>query len=357
VAFRLGGVTSKGRDRLRELLDAVLAGDVLAGEALGRTGAGHDGPGRSGADVGGAGRHSLDEMAGRAYSSPFHFSRRLSRDTGEPPVAMRRRILLERAAWQLAQGMSVTDAAWAAGYESVEGFGRAFTAAFGRAPSVPGESRWLPAPNGIHFHPPTSLWVRAAEQPMSPLTEQLVHHDLDDTRALLQTAEGLPRGELHAVRQPGLIVLPWDGPEESIAMVLEHQVYTKEIWLASVEGLDTPPSDAHPEPATLLERHDAVAPRWLAMVRDLDRRGGWDDVLIDALCDPPESFVMSSVVAHVVTYAAHRRQIARWMLAAAGVEVDQGDPIMWLRARRAATTAPASGDTDDDMTTMTEDGT
>jgi AraC-like DNA-binding protein len=351
-------VTTKRRDRLRELLDAVLAGDLLAREALGRAADRHDDPGRSGAGVVDGGRHSLDEMAGRAFSSPFHFSRRLSRDTGEPPVAMRRRILLERAAWQLAQGTSVTDAAWAAGYESVEGFGRAFTAAFGRSPSVPGDSRWLPAPNGIHFHPPTSLWVRAAEQPMSPLTEQLVHHDLDDTRALLEMAKGLPADELHAVRQPGLTVLAWDGPEESIAAVLEHQVYAKEIWLASVEGLDTPSSDARPHPATLLERHDAVAPRWLAMVRDLDRRGGWDDVLIDALCDPPESFVMSSVVAHVLTYAAHRRQLARRMLVAAGVEVDQGDPIMWLRARNAGTAGdgPALGDTDD-TTTMTEDGT
>jgi AraC family transcriptional regulator len=325
-------VTRNGRDRLRELLDAVLAGDVLAGAV--RADVGIDGP-DVGADRGA--RHSLDEMADRAYSSPFHFSRQLSRDTGEPPVAMRRRILLERAAWQLAHGTSVTDAAWAAGYESVEGFSRAFTAAFGRTPSAPGEGRWLPAPNGIHFHPPMSLWIRAEEQPMNPLTEQLVAHDLDDTRALLEIAKGLPADELHAVRQPGLTVLSWDGPEESIAAVLAHQVYAKEIWLASIEGLDTPPTDARPDVGALMGRHDAVAPRWLAMVRDLDRRGGWDDVLIDALCDPPESFVMSSVIAHVLTYAAHRRQLARRMLTMAGRQVDDGDPIMWLRARRGVT--------------------
>ena len=300
-----------GRDRLRELLDAVLEGT-------------DDGTHRP-----------LGQMADDAFSSRYHFSRLLSRATGEPPVAMRRRVMLERAAWQLANGTSVTDAAWAAGYESVEGFSRAFTRAFGRTPSSPETgSHWLPAPNGIHFHPPMSLWVRAEEQQMNPLAEQMVAHDLDDTATLLEIAKGLSDEEFRANRQPGTIVLSWDGPEESIAAVLEHQIFTKEIWLASIEGGDMPPRDDAPDAGRLLERHDAVAPRWLAAVRDIDRRGAWSDRLVDALCDPPESFVMSSVIAHVLTFSAHRRQMVRRMLTAAGREVDDGDPIMWLRARR-----------------------
>jgi AraC family transcriptional regulator len=311
-------MTALGRDRLRELLDAVLGGtDALAGGK----------------------RRPLDQMAVQACSSPHHFSRLLSRATGEPPVAMRRRVLLERAAWQLTQGTSVTDAAWAAGYESVEGFSRAFTRAFGRSASSPaGDGHWLPAPNGIHFHPPAALWVRAEEQPMNPLTEQLVAHDLDDTRALLELAKALEDDAFRAVAQPGTTVLSWDGPEESIAAVLDHLVVTKEVWLAAIDGLDLPPRDDDPDAVSLLGRHDAVAPRWLAAVRDIDRRGAWNDRLIDALCDPPESFVMSSVVAHVLTYAAHRRQLVRRMLTAAGHQVDDGDPIMWLRARHGHTT-------------------
>jgi AraC family transcriptional regulator len=311
-------MAENGRDRLRELLDAVLEGT--------------DRP------VGGE-RRRLEDLAEGAFSSPYHFSRLVSRATGEPPVAMRRRVLLERAAWQLSHGTPVTDAAWAAGYGSVEGFSRAFTRAFGSPPSSPaGGSHWLPAPNGIHFHPPTALWVRAEEQPMNPLVEQMVDHDLDDTRALLELAKGLTEDEFRAVLQPGTTVLSWDGPEESIATVLAHQVFTKEVWLASIEGHDTPPREAAADATRLLERHDAVAPRWLATVRDIDRRGAWHDRLIDALCDPPESFVMSGVVAHVLTYAAHRRQVVRRMLAAIGhEEVGDGDPIMWLRALRGET--------------------
>jgi AraC family transcriptional regulator len=303
-----------GRDRLRELLDAVLDGTEDAADGTSRR---------------------LDEMAGDAFTSPFHFSRLLSRATGEPPVAMRRRVLLERAAWQLAHGMAVTDAAWGAGYESVEGFSRAFARAYGRPPSSPARgSHWLPAPNGIHFHPPTSLWVRAEEQPMNPLTEQLVAHDLDDTAALLEVAKGLTDEELRAVRLPGTVVLSWNGPEESIAAVLEHQIFAKEVWLAAIEGLDLPPREEDPDAGRLLERHAALAPRWLEAVRDINRRGAWNDRLIDALCDPPESFVLSSVIAHVLTFAAHRRQLVRHMLTSAGRTVDDGDPILWLRARR-----------------------
>jgi AraC-like DNA-binding protein len=297
---------TSGRDRLRELLDAVLDED----------------------------HRTLGDMAGGAFSSPFHFSRQLARGAYESPVAMRRRVMLERAAWQLRRGVSVTDAAFAAGYESVEGFSRAFTRAHGHAPSVPAsrEGHWLPAPNGIHFHPPTSLWVHTTEQPMSPLTEQLVAHDLDDTRDLLDRAKQLPDVEYRRARLPGHRVLGFDGPDESLADVLAHIVFTKEVWLAAIEGTDFPPERAD-DPATLMERHEAAAPRWRETVADIERRGAWDDRLIDALCDPPESFVVSSVVSHVLTFSIARRHLARQLIRAAGGEVDEGDPITWLRRR------------------------
>nr|WP_246322201.1 helix-turn-helix transcriptional regulator [Nocardioides panzhihuensis] len=277
---------------------------------------------------------TLAQMAGDAYTSPYHFNRLLSRGAGEPPVAMRRRVMLERAAWQLKHGRTVTDAAWAAGYESVEGFSRAYAKAFGHPPSTGAASHWLPAPNGIHFHPPESLWVDSQERVLSPLTEQLVMHDLDDTKALLDQVEDLPEEVLTGVRMPGHEVLTWDGPEESIIQVLEATVWSKECWVASIEGLSMPVRRGPGPIATLAERHDAVAERWLTVVRDIERRGGWEDRLVDALCEPPESFQMGSVVAHILTYAAHRRLLARAMLRMAGVEVDHGDPIEWLRVRR-----------------------
>ncbi|CAI9416400.1 helix-turn-helix domain-containing protein [Nocardioides sp. T2.26MG-1] len=298
-----------GRDRLRELLDAVLDE-----------------------------QHStLAEMAGGAFASPYHFNRQLSAGTGEPPVAMRRRVMLERAAWQLRQGGSVTDVAFAAGYDSVEGFSRAFARAYGHPPSQPGQgSHWLPAPNGIHFHPPTSLWVHTGEHTMTQPLDLMIHHDLDDTRALLDLAKQLPDEDYRRHLRPGQLVSTWEGEEPSVASVLERTVFTKEVWLAAILGRDLP-DDRSDGPADLLERHDVVGPRWLEMVRDVERRGAWDDRIVDALCDPPESFVVGSIVADVLTFAAHRRLTVRSMLRDLGVEIDEGDPITWLRRRTGGT--------------------
>lgn len=240
-----GRMTESGRDRLRELLDAVLDESHT----------------------------TLSDMADGAHSSPFHFNRRLRRDAGEPPVAMRRRVMLERAAWRIARGSTVTDAAFEAGYESVEGFARAYARAFGHPPSTPAAGHWLPAPNGIHFHPPMSLWVQSTEQAMNPLTEHLVRHDLDDTRELLDLAKGVGEEAYESPALPGLQMLGFDGPDESLAQVLEHLVHTKEVWLAAIDGADLPAGGAR-DPAGLLARLDDVGPRWLARVRDLDARGG-----------------------------------------------------------------------------------
>ena len=302
-----------GRDRLRALLDAVLDED----------------------------NHTLDDMAGGAHSSAYHFSRQLSRHAGEPPVSMRRRVMLERASWQLRHGASVTDTAFAAGYESVEGFSRAFQRAYGHPPSREQDQQhervahWLPAPNGIHFHPPTNLWIHTGESAMNPLVDQLLRHDLDDTRHLIDLAKQLGEQDYRADRRAGQTVTSWEGAEESVAKVLTHQIFTKEVWMAAIEGTDFPQHDDD-SAAGLLARHEEIAPRWLEAVRDIDRRGAWDDRIVDALCDPPESFVLSSIVGHVLTYAAHRRQLVRSMLRDAGVaDVDDGDPISWLRAEYA----------------------
>src|SRR5690625_8052875 len=44
---------------------------------------------------------TLSQMAGLAYTSPFHLSRTVSARSGEAPVALRRRVTLEQAAWRL----------------------------------------------------------------------------------------------------------------------------------------------------------------------------------------------------------------------------------------------------------------
>ncbi len=129
-------------DRLRDVVDAVL-------EAL---------------DEGLDGR----ALAARAMLSPFHFNRLVRAGIGEAPAAFRRRLLLERAAWQLGRGATVTDAGLEAGYDAVAAFSRAFSRAFAVPPSrFADEPRTfrLPSPNSIHFHPPAASCCPANRGP------------------------------------------------------------------------------------------------------------------------------------------------------------------------------------------------
>ncbi len=160
-------------DRLRELIDVVLV--------------------------------SLDEpvdgaaLAERVHFSRDHLDRLLSAATGESPVALRRRLLLERAAWQLRTGAaSASEAAVGAGYGSLAAFSRAFARAYGEPPSAYAGAVALAAPNGIHFHPPAGLLIPGAARASPDLTERLVSHHLDRVRELLAAAAGFSEGVLRA---------------------------------------------------------------------------------------------------------------------------------------------------------------
>jgi AraC family transcriptional regulator len=98
------------------------------------------------------------DLARQAYQSRTQFHRLFRTVVEETPAAMRRRLLLERAAYQLAHGgMSVTDIALDANYGSLEAFTRAFRKAFRISPSLYRRMRdphfHLPTSNKIHFLP------------------------------------------------------------------------------------------------------------------------------------------------------------------------------------------------------------
>src|SRR5688500_537328 len=97
-----------------------------------------------------------EEFARQAYRSRTQFFRVFRAMVDEPPAAMRRRLLLERAAWHLSRTRrAVTEIAFDAHYGSLEAFTRAFSRAFRVSPSVyrrMGATHFhLPAANAIHF--------------------------------------------------------------------------------------------------------------------------------------------------------------------------------------------------------------
>jgi AraC family transcriptional regulator len=302
-------------DRLRELIDLVLA--------------------------------SLDEpaadgraLAGRAHISRDHLDRLLAAATGERPVALRRRLLLERAAWQLRTGAATpSEAAAAAAYGSLAAFSRAFARAYGIAPSAfagSGKPVTLQAPNGIHFHPPAGLLIpsggedRWAALARRDLADRLVGHHLDRVRELLRAAATLPAAELRRPLRPGLVVVWFEGEEPSAALMAERLVFTLEVWVAAIAGRPFPDGGGE----DLAARFERAARDFARIVRAIRERGAWDDAFVDALCEPPQSFTYGGVIAHVLSYGAVRRETLAGVLAELGAKLpSSGDPIEWEAER------------------------
>jgi AraC family transcriptional regulator len=316
-------------DRLRELIDLVLAS--------------LDEPGADGR-----------ALAGRAHISRDHLDRLLAAATGERPVALRRRLLLERAAWQLRTRVATpSEAAAAAGYGSLAAFSRAFTRAHGVTPSAfagADEPVELEAPNGIHFHPPAGLLMPAhparSRAPVSrrDLTDRLVGHHLDRVRELLRAAATLPAAELRRPLRPGLVVVWFEGEESSAALMAERLVFTLEVWVAAIAGRAFPGGGGSGGGGSgggergagedLVARFERAARDFARIVRAIRERGAWDDAFVDALCEPPQSFTYGGVVAHVLSYGAVRREALAGVLAELGAEVpSSGDPIEWEAER------------------------
>jgi AraC family transcriptional regulator len=267
-------------------------------------------------------------VAARAFLSRFHFDRLIAAATGEPPGALRRRLLLERAACQLRTGRcQVLAIATAAGYGSPEAFTHAFTRAFGVSPAGyrgSGRPVQIPAPNGIHFHPPGGISLPARARSTSvDVLNAMIEHDSWLIGQLLDRAGTLDDG---ALDRPVAEIPRGLDDGTTLRGLLTSLVWQKEHWLAAVEGRPVPgPGD--PTIAGLKRRHAAAAPRYLQLTRAALAEGRADEAFIDATCEPAVSFTIGGMIAHVLTFAAHRRTLALDALRRAGAgDLEFGDP-------------------------------
>jgi AraC family transcriptional regulator len=293
-------------DRLRELLDLVEA-SVEEPELSG------------------------DALAGRAYLSRFHFDRIVRDALGEAPGQFRRRLLLERAATQLATGRAtVLEIALSAGYGGPEAFTRAFSRAFGMPPTVYRHSQTLEfrleAASGVHFHPPGGLRLPAQNRsdPMDTLSQMLDHH-------LWMTGEILDRcGQVDGSVLDLPISLSVEGIDRkpTLRALATRLVTQLEMWIAAINGATTVPADGDRTPAALRARLDVAAPSFRGLVCGPIRDGRGGETFLDATCNPPRMFTLGGVLAHVLTFSAVRRTMAIGALTAAGIDdLGSGDPM------------------------------
>jgi AraC family transcriptional regulator len=268
-------------------------------------------------------------LARQAYRSRTQFYRVFRAMIEETPVAMRRRLLLERAAWQLSRTqLSVTDISLHANYGSLEAFTRAFRKAFRVSPSLyrrmGATCAHLDATNGIHHHSGKHD-TKGASQFMD-LFDIFSDQEASHTRRLLDLAKTLNDEQLDRPLENQVKVFPWDGPDKSLRQILDRMVLTKEVWAAAVTGGSMPPMENAPPtdrtPSAMLARLDKADAEFNGAFTDVRKRSAWDDTFVDALCEPPETFTFGGMFAHVITFNAYRRMLAMDALRSLGVRVE-----------------------------------
>ncbi|GIG00210.1 helix-turn-helix domain-containing protein [Catellatospora citrea] len=285
--------------------------------------------------------HALDEpdatgadLAGRLHLSRYHLDRLVAAVAGEPPGALRRRVLLERAAYRLATSTrTVLDVAIEAGYSSHEAFTRAFTRAYGTGPA-----RWrrrptgisLAAPNDVHFHPPAGLRLPGARKVHAmDLLLGMVDHHVWLLGRLLDRAAGLDDDTLDRG-----IELSVEGVDATTTLrsLLSRLVGQLDQWNAGMSGRDYDWSVEDEEPVAAMRARLAVAgPDFIGRVRAVSEADRLGDTFVDTVCVPPRVFTYGGMVAHVLTFAAHRRTLALGALRTAGVDdLGDGDPMSWF---------------------------
>jgi AraC-like DNA-binding protein len=268
-----------------------------------------------------------DMLARRAARSRTQFFRVFRALIDETPSAMRRRLRLERAAWQLGRtALPITEIAFDAGYGSLEAFTRAFHRAFRISPSLyrrMGATHFhLPAPTAVHFCAPASRPQGGAMD----LFDLFAGADSFHIRKLLEYARALSDTQLDTPLDKSAHVFPWPDPARSLRDLLKRLVQTKEIWTAAMSGGTPPDVEAEPPthgtPDALLARLEKADREFMRILSDVRNRNAWSDTFVDALCEPPETFSFGGMFAHVITFNTYQRLLALDALRHFGVKVE-----------------------------------
>lgn len=274
------------------------------------------------------------DLASSVFLSRFHLDRVVVATAGETPTRLRRRVLLERAAYRLlTSGNGVLEVAHEAGYSSNEAFTRAFRRAYGAAPSAwraqPGRIE-LTTPNGVHFHPPGGLRLPARDEvtSMDLLAKLLEHH------VWLLGEIGDRAGRLPADQLDEPIVVSVEGIDDDMTFrsLLSRLVGQMDMWNAALESRAYDFEVERDESLrSIRARLDSAGPAFLAHAHEVIDESRLDETFVDATCDPPRVFTYGGMLGHVLTFAAHRRTLAIGALHSAGItDLGAGDPMRWF---------------------------
>ena len=130
------------------------------------------------------------------------------------------------------------------------------------------------------------------------------------------------------------IVISVEGVDDdpTLRKLLSRLVGQLGMWNAVLALRDYDWSVEQLETVDSMRRRLAVeGPTFLHHVRTVSEEGRLDETFVDALCQPAEVFTHGGMIAHVLTFAAHRRTLVCGALIDAGIsDLGAGDPRLWV---------------------------
>lgn len=157
----------------------------------------------------------------------------------------------------------------------------------------------------------------------------MVEHHVWLVEEMLSRAAALPEAVLD---QPVEISVDDIDTDPTLRSLLARLVGQLGMWNAAVADR---PYDFGVERNETVDhmrgRLTTSGPAFLAQVRATVEEGRLYETFVDAICDPPEVFTYGGMIAHVLTFAAHRRTLVCGALINAGVtDLGAGDPMRWV---------------------------
>lgn len=271
-----------------------------------------------------------EAIAQEACLSRFHFQRVFRQSIGEAPGGLRRRLVLEKAAYALRNTHeNVTDIAFDAGYQSLEGFSRAFKAAFGQTPRAYRQAsrviKRLPGTSGVHYD--AARHVPTERKPNMDLTDRILESDYFHKRRLLECAQTLTDTQLDAPLAFRHNLMPFVEPERTLREALVRMSGGENGgWIAAMldaaqwpirdDRYKTVKGDRVSDMVTRLESFQTNVRAFVAHVK---ANNLWDTEWVDDTCEQPETFAYGDVLEASLTWGIAQRMVVQRLLEQMGL--------------------------------------
>ncbi|MBI5153620.1 DinB family protein [Candidatus Poribacteria bacterium] len=159
------------------------------------------------------------------------------------------------------------------------------------------------------------------------LLDRLLGHDTWTTRELLRLCAGLTEEQLDREFCIGL---------RTVRATMAHMIRNIEAWTALMSGGEVRRDDRNSVP-DLVERLDRSSADFAELARAVAARGGWDELWVDHMDDPPSEKTFGGAIAHVITHNMHHRAQVMHMMRKLGVHgVPEGDVLNWEHQTRVS---------------------